>query len=327
MKTVFVTGVNGLLGTNLTQLLLEQGFSVKALVRDRQKYKGAQNPDLQLIEGDLFDDLTKIMSGVDYVIHTAAITSQNLPDILEYQSVNCNATIQLFHTALKCKVKRFIFVSTVNTLGGGSSDNPGSEDTIAGEPFNSLFYVQSKKAAEDYLLSFRTEMDTIIVNPAFMLGAFDTKPSSGKIILMGMGKRVIFYPPGGKNFVHVEDVANGIINALEKGKCGEKYILGNENLTFKEFFIKLNKVAYQKPLMIMVPKVVLIILGLIGDLLRILKIKTVLSSINMKILCLKNYYSNTKSASELGVNYQPVEKAIEDAINYFNKNKNGQYLK
>lgn len=323
MKTVFVTGVNGLLGTNLTHLLLKQGYFVKALVRDKRRYKGVQDPALHIIEGDLFDDLSKIMSGVDYVIHTAAVTSQNLPDISEYLTINCNATIQLFHTAVKCKVKRFIFVSTVNTMGSGSLDNPGSEDTPVAEPFISLFYARSKKAAEDHLLGFRTDMDTIIVNPAFMLGAFDTKPSSGKIILMGWRKRVIFYPPGGKNFVHVEDVAQGIINALGKGKSGEKYLLGNENLTFKEFFSKLNKVASQKPLMIQIPKPVLMTLGLVGDLLRLLKVRTNLSSVNMKILCLKNYYINTKSATELGVTYTPVDKSIADAINYFNKIKNG----
>ena len=317
MKTVFVTGVNGLLGTNLTLMLLKQGYFVKGLIRDRRRYKGVHNPGLQLIEGDLFDDLSKVLSNVDYVVHVAAVTGQNLPSFKDYWSINCNATTQLFHTAAKCKVKRFVFVSTANTLGNGLIGNPGNEDSPIGEPFSASYYAQSKKIAENHLLRHTQEMESIIINPTFMLGAFDTKPSSGKIILMGWRKRVIFYPPGGKNFVHVEDVAQGIINAIEKGKNGQKYLMANENLSYKDFFNKLNKIANQKPVMVKIPKTLLTSIGLIGELLRHLRIKTNLSSVNMKILCTNIYYSNNKSVAELGIKYRPVDDAIEDAINYF----------
>ncbi|PKP53588.1 MAG: dihydroflavonol 4-reductase [Bacteroidetes bacterium HGW-Bacteroidetes-1] len=321
MKTVFVTGINGLLGTNLTHLLIKEGYHVKGLIRDKKSFMGNHNSGLQLVEGELFDDLTKLLYDVDYVVHIAAITSQNLLDFTDYWKINCNATIQLFLAAAKCRVKRFVFVSTANTLGYGSIENPGNESDPVRLPFSNSFYAQSKMVAENYLLSHPQKMETIIVNPTFMLGAFDTKPSSGKIILMGWRKKVIFYPPGGKNFVHVEDVADGIIKCIEKGRNGEKYILGNENLSYEEFFKKLNHVASQRPVMVKIPETVLTGIGFFGELLKAFRIKTNLSLVNMKIICTNNYYSNNKSVAEIGIHYRPVDCAIMDALNYFKKEK------
>lgn len=320
MKRVFVTGVNGLLGTNLTHLLLSRGYFVKGLIRDKLRYEGDQSSSLQLIEGDLFGDLTKVLSDVDYVVHIAAITSQNLLDYADYWTVNANATIQLFHAAARCNVKKFVFVSTANTLGHGSNDNPGNEDEPFREPFSASLYARSKKVAEDHLLSHKHIMDMIIVNPTFMLGAYDTKPGSGRIILMGWRKKFIFYPPGGKNFVHVEDVADGIIKCFRQGRSGQRYIMANENLSYREFFKKLNVIANQKPVLIRLPRIMLLSTGIFGELVRELGIKSNLSLVNMKILCTTNYYSSKKSITELSMRYRPVDLAITDALDYF-KNK------
>ena len=317
MEKVFVTGVNGLLGTNLVHQLLHHGYRVKGLVRRKSRYKGIDSSNLQLVEGDLFDDFTKILEDVDYVVHIAAITEQNLLDKSDYEKINCNATIQLFHAAARCKVKRFVFVSSANTLGYGSMEEPGNENVPIREPFNASFYAISKKKAEDYLLNHRKKMKTIIVNPTFMIGAWDTKPSSGRIILMGWRRKVIFFPPGGKNFVHVEDVANGIIRCMETRRVGEKYILANENLSYREFFRKVNVIAIQNPVMIRIPEFILLGIGLLGELLRGLRIKTSLGIVNMRILCTKNYYSNEKSVKEIGMKYRSVDLAIKDALHYF----------
>jgi nucleoside-diphosphate-sugar epimerase len=321
MKKIFVTGINGLLGTNLTKDLLESGFIVKGLLRDITRYKGITHKNLELIQGNLFGDLTKTLDDIDCVIHIAAETRQNLTNYQHYKNINYNATVQLFHTAIRCKVKKFIFVSTVNTLGYGSLNAPGNEQSTIKPPFTNSFYAKSKLEAENHLLNLKDKIDVTIINPTFMLGAYDTKPSSGKIIMMGWPKKVIFYPPGGKNFVHVKDVSRGIINSLEKSINGERYIMANENLTYKEFFKRLNIITKQKPLMIKVPKPLLLIVGYLGDVLRLFKIKTSLSSTNMKILCINNYYSNKKSINHLNVAYQPIDNAITDAVNYFKETK------
>ncbi|MBP0905026.1 NAD-dependent epimerase/dehydratase family protein [Mariniflexile gromovii] len=318
MEKIFVTGVNGLLGTNLSVDLLENGYVVKGFLRDKSKFQGQNHPNLELIEGNLFDDLTPILKGVDTVIHIAAETSQNITNYMDYWKINCNLTNQILTSSIQCKVKTFVFVSTANTLGYGTINDLGTEIKEIKSPFKFSFYAKSKLDAENDLLKKKDNIKLIIINPTFMLGPFDTKPSSGKIIFMGWKKKIIFFPPGGKNFVYVKDVSKGIISSLHNGKSGEKYLIANENLSFKDFFKKLNHLENQNSLMIKIPRKILIGIGYLGDILRLCKIKTNISSINMKILCIDNFYDNKKSILELKLKYTSVDYAIKDAIKYFN---------
>lgn len=320
MKKVCVTGATGLLGTNVILKLLQNGYSVTALVRQKSSWLGEENENLKLVEADLLCDISVYLTDMDCIIHVAAETRQNLIRYDEYRKVNYEAVVNLFTHAELMGVKKFLFVSTANTLGFGNSAFRGSEKAPQIYPFTHSLYAQSKLEAEEYLLKNSKNTDVIIVNPTFMIGAYDSKPSSGKIIFWVWKKKLIFYPKGGKNFVHVEDAANGVVNAVEKGKNGEKYLLANENLSYREFFKKVNRITRQNPIMIPIPNKLLSFLGLIGDVLRKFKIKTDLSSSNMKALQISNYYSNQKSIEELGVQYQPIDKAIEDAVQYFNEN-------
>ncbi|MCV9928564.1 NAD-dependent epimerase/dehydratase family protein [Flavobacterium sp. LS1R49] len=321
MKKVFVTGINGLLGANLIESLLSNGFFVKGLIRDKAKFKGKNHANLQIHQGNLFNDLTPLLSDIDFVIHIAAETSQDLIQYTDYQKINYNATVQLFNAAVYCNVKKFVFVSTANTLGYGSLNDLGNEQKEIKLPFTNSFYAKSKLEAEEYLLQNKDKIEVLIINPTFMIGAYDSKPSSGKIILMGWKKKIIFYPAGGKNFVHVKDVSSGIIKSLEKGKNGEKYLLANKNLSYLEFFTKLNFITDQNPIMIRIPRPILIASGYLGDFIRLFKIKTSISSTNMKALCINNFYSNEKSINELEIKYQHTEVAINDAVKYFEKKK------
>ncbi|QWT86564.1 NAD-dependent epimerase/dehydratase family protein [Chryseobacterium sp. PCH239] len=320
MKKVCVTGATGLLGTNVILKLLQNGYSVTALVRQKSSWLGEENENLKLVEADLLCDISVYLTDMDCIIHLAAETRQNLIRYDEYRKVNYEAVVNLFTHAELMGVKKFLFVSTANTLRFGNTAFLGSEKASQIYPFTHSLYAQSKLEAEEYLLKNSKNTDVIIVNPTFMIGAYDSKPSSGKIIFWVWKKKLIFYPKGGKNFVHVEDAANGIVNAVEKGKNGEKYLLANENLSYREFFKKVNRITRQNPIMIPIPNKLLSFLGLIGDVLRKFKIKTDLSSSNMKALQISNYYSNQKSIEELGVQYQPIDKAIEDAVQYFIEN-------
>ena len=317
MKRAFVTGISGLLGANLAIDLVQSGYHVRGLVRDRSKLKVASHQNMEIIEGGLDSDLSDALRGVDILIHVAAETRQNLFRYSDYLKVNYEATVNLFNEAVRMGVKKFVFVSTANTMGFGSLDDPGNEDKEARFPFKASFYAKSKLEAENYVLKHKDKIETLVVNPTFMLGPHDSKPSSGKIILMGWKKRFVLCPPGGKNFVHVKDVSSGIIKAISKGRNGEKYLLANENLSYVEFFKKLNRIANQDPILIRIPKPMLMVGGYVGDLLRMLRIRTSLSSTNMKILCVNNFYSNAKSKTELELEYRPVELSIRDALDYF----------
>ncbi len=322
MKTVFLTGISGLLGTNLAIDLLDRGYFVKGLVRNKSRYHGGVHKNLKLIESSIFDDLSPFCRNCDYIVHAAAETRQNLSRYSDYRKINFEATVNLFNIAVKCHIEKFVFVSTANTLGYGTHDKPGTEQIGMKFPFSASFYARSKREAEDFLLKNNHQTKVIIVHPTFMLGAFDSKPSSGKIIRMLWGKKFVFYPPGGKNFVHVRDVSEGIIRILEKGSNGEKYLLANENLSYLHFFQKLNHILDQHTVLLRIPGATLTALGYLGDFLRSLHIRTNLSSVNMKSLCVSNFYSNTKSVRELEMEYRALDKAIEDAVRYFNQHSN-----
>jgi len=318
MKTVFLTGISGLLGTNLARDLLNEGYMVRGLVRKISSYKGITRPCLSLIEGDLFSDLTAGMQNVDVVIHAAAETRQDLIRYSDYYKVNCTGTILLYQTAVLCMVKKFIFISTVNTLGYGSKESPGNESLPVKSPFDKSLYAKSKLEAESYLLGCNHATEVMIINPAFIIGGTCLRSGSSKIIFMGWRKRIVFYPPGGKNFVHVGDVAQAVLRCVSKGRNREKYVIAGENLSYREFFRKLKSIARQRTLLVRLPVPVLKVMGYAGDMIRYFGVKSGMSSFNMRILCVENFYSNHKSENELGVKYTPVDSAISDTIRFLN---------
>lgn len=322
MKHIFITGISGLLGTNLAHHLLEQGYKVTGLVRKTSSYKGKAHANLKLIEGELFGNFLPIFKQMDAIVHVAAATTQNITKYGYYHKINCESTIQLFQAARLSDVQKFVFVSTANTIGNGPLYNPGHEERAASYPYSESLYAKSKREAESYLLSSKTEMDISIVNPTFMLGAFDSKPSSGKIITRALQKRLVLYPPGGKNFVNVKDVCIAIEKCLTNSAKRQQFVIANANLSYKQFYQKLNTITHQERKLIEIPKTALKFAGIIGDLLRFFKVQTQLSSVNMKMLYAHNYYSNKKSVQELNTTYRPIETAIIDAVDYFNQNQN-----
>ncbi|MDT0645080.1 NAD-dependent epimerase/dehydratase family protein [Zunongwangia sp. F260] len=319
---LLITGANGLLATNTIKHFLELGHSVKGLLRSKEKFLLPPHKNLELVQGDITDvsAVENAVNGCDAVIHIAALTSPDLPNYDSYYKVNVLGSENLVNSAIKHQLKRFIYVSSANTMGFGTLESPGTEKTPLKPPFTESLYAKSKLEGQEKLLSYADKINVITVNPTFMLGPYDGKPSSGEIILMGYGKKFIFYPPGGKNFVDVRDVALGISAALEKGKNRETYLLAGENLSYQEFFTKIVQRSETKTVMIKVPTQLLLVAGYGGDFIRKMAIKTSVSSANMKILSVKNYYSAKKAEEELGVHFQPIDQAIDNAIAWFQKN-------
>ena len=164
-------------------------------------------------------------------------------------------------------------------------------------------------------------MQVLVLNPSFILGPYDAGPGSGRIILMGYNKRFVFCPPGGKNFVNAKDIARAIGAAIEQGKNGESYLVTHENLSYKEFFSRLAQKNEQETNIYEIPSFLLLSAGKLGDLLRFFGIKTAISSVNMKILCVKNFYSNTKVREELNVDFASIDFGIKEAVKWFKKKK------
>ena len=319
MKKVFITGISGLLGTNLALRLLEENYQVVGLVRKLSSYKAETHRNLRLIEAGLFSDLTPYLTDIDYVVHIAAETNQSYHDYIRYRKINADATVQLFQAAVKCGVKRFIFISTANTIGFGTAEKPGTEDLPVCYINMKSSYAQSKAEAENYLMQQKAATDIIILNPGFMLGAHDSKPSSGRVIKMALNRKIVFCTSGGKNFVNVKDVVQAIISSFEKGKPGNRYYIGSQNIEFTEFYKKMFRITGQSSMLIKLPKTFLLFAGKIGDLFRKLRMNTAVNSANMLMITMQQHYSNEKSVKELSMHYSPIEDGIKEAVEYFSK--------
>ena len=323
MKCVFVTGANGLLGTNLVLLLLRQGYKVKAFVRKRERFIHFQHNNLIISEGDILDRqlLKKEIGPCQYVVHVAAVTDQDLLSLNDYRQINVQGTKNILDTCREQKVKKLVYIGTANTFGYGNLLKPGHEGLAMKNPFTKSLYAISKMEAQRLIDNSAKTINITTISPTFMLGAYDTKPSSGELILKALNKKVIFCPSGGKNFVHVKDVAKAVIKGLELKTSGENFIVANENMCYKTFFSKAARLNKQGSLLIVIPDFLLRAAGEAGEIFRRFGIKTRLSRANTKILTIKNYYTNSKAVSRLNLSFTPVDEAIRDAIDWFKKQK------
>lgn len=305
-----------MLGTNTIIELLERGYSVRGMVR-RPGAIPVSMPGLEEFSGQITrqEDVAAAAEGCHIIIHIAANTSQHAQPYADYAAVNVSGTRHVLHAAERCGISRVVLVSSANTLGHGSLKDPGNEKKGMQPPFTRSAYALSKREAEEVSMQFPGEI--ITVNPSFLLGSYDTKPSSGKIILRGYHKKIIMVPPGGKNFIHVKDAAKAICDAARFGKDKERYLLVNENMSYRRFYKLLNQVTGNQGWIVTIPACVLLTIGVMGSTLSRMGIKTSLHYNNMRILCAKNYYSNNKAVRELNLTLTPLSTAIEDAVNWF----------
>jgi len=321
---VLVTGANGLLGHNVVFELLKQQYSVRILVRSTKNIH-FDLEKIEVFEGNFTDykTLKQAASRCGAIIHIAAVTATNLLHYEDYRKINVDGSALLIKVANELNINRLVYVSTANTIGFGTERKLADESFNIEFPFSESFYAQSKVASEQLFIeaSDKPNKHIVIINPTFMIGAFDTKPSSGKLILMGYKKRLMFAPKGGKNFVAVEAVAVSICNALVGGQNGERYLASGINLSFKEFYSLQMQVENYSQHIFELPSFILILTGKVGDLIRFLGIKTELCSMNLKQLMIREYYSNTKAKSELTLPETNIKIAIKEAIDWFKDHK------
>jgi dihydroflavonol-4-reductase len=323
---ILVTGANGFLGANLVRELLNRGQTVKAFVRPSADLSALENVECNIYRGDILstEDLSRALEDCEAVIHAAGTTSVKPGLFDHFRKINVDATENVIQVALRQGNKRMVYVGTANAFAPGPREAPGDEKS----PFPFLHlndgYVNSKYMAQQCVLSnvAKNDLNAVIVNPTFMIGRYDSKPSSGKIVLIGLRKGIQWYPPGGKNFVHVTDVAKGIYHALVSGKKGQCYLLAGENLSYKEFFQKLNKVVERKPIQIMIPQFLVYLTGGAGEIWNsVSNHKVVLNLTNAKLLCLDNYYAGGKAHHEFNLTTTPILVAIEECLEWFKSKK------
>jgi dihydroflavonol-4-reductase len=319
---VLVTGANGFLSGHIINELLKCGYSVRAMMRTGAKAPALTGLDVEVVYGNITDKsaIEKAVAGCEIVIHAAADTNQSYRKIEDYYPANIHATANIIEAMSGSEGKKLIFVSTANTMGFGTLANPGNEDKPASPLFLKSGYAKSKFIAQILVIEAvkNQKIDAVVVNPTFMIGPFDYNPKSGKIFTMILGKKIVFYPPGGKNFVDVRDAAKGIVNAINFGKSGECYLIAGENLSFLDFFLKTKLLAKQKTRLVPIPGKILELAGIFGSMLRYFGITTDLNFTNARILATNNYFDNSKAVNQLGLPCSGTDKTINDYLEWKN---------
>ena len=315
---ILITGITGLLGNNTARILQSQGHALRGLSRSISSVAALEGLDVEMIAGDILnpEDVRRAVQGCQAVIHAAAETRQ-WPTALRYYEGNVTGTKNVLEAAERAGVGRLVHVSTVNLFLRGTKERPGTEEREFEGGKRTPGYVRSKILSQRLVLDAARagRLPALVVNPSFMLGPYDHKPSSGRLILAAYKKRIVPVPPGGRNFIHAGDAAATVVNALTRGAVGECYILANENLTYREFFAILADVTKTAGLKIPVPASVLKTFGALSGFLA--PSRTPLDSANAAWLCAGHYYSAAKAVRDLGLPQRPVKTAIAEAIDWF----------
>ncbi|HCC69670.1 MAG TPA: hypothetical protein DEQ09_00740 [Bacteroidales bacterium] len=321
---VLVTGANGLLGSNIVRELLNRGIHARALVRSNANHLSLKGCKPEYFYGNITspDDVIKASEGCNYIIHTAAITDQTLPRLKNYLEVNVNGTDNVVKATLKNNISRLIYISSTNSIGYGNIEKPGTEDLPAMKPYTDSFYAVSKSRAEQKVINAINEygLQAVILNPSFMIGPYDSKPSSGKLLLIGYRDKIVFITHGGRNIVPVEDVAVAACNALKKGRPGQKYLLTNSNLSYKEFYDIVDEITGFKRIKIIIPSWLVRGTGLLGSLATYTGKPVLLNYNNARILTVRNFYSAQKAVKELDFPQSDIRIAISKALGWFREN-------
>jgi len=320
---ILVTGADGLLGSNLVRELLKRGHKLKVLVQANRQTVTLNGLDLEKVEGDLlqYQSLEKAAQGVEAIFHVAANTSIWPSRDEMVNKVNIEGTQNIIKLAKTLDLKKLIYVGTANSFSFGSKENPGKESTeyICGK--YGLDYMDSKYQAHQLVIeAVEDGLRAVVVNPTFMLGPYDSIPSSGAMIMAVYQQKVPGFSPGGKNYICAKDAAVGIANALEKGRIGESYIIGNVNLSYGEAFAKIANVLGVPAPKIKMPKWAVLAYGRIGTIVSSITNKKPIVSYPMaKIACDDHYFSAEKAVRELDLPQSPIEEGIKECFDWLNE--------
>lgn len=296
---VLLLGATGLLGHNVLQRLMAEGHEVVALVRRANGIR-LQQGGWQMIVGSPLDYevLAKSAEGCDAIVNCAGCTDMSLRRYEDFLPVNRDLCRMLVRLMDEQGIGTLVHTSTVDALNGVRS-----------------FYADSKREGEQMILEAAKEgRHVVAINPGFMLGPWDVKPSSGRMLLAAYRKPLMFTPKGGKAFVHVRDVAQAIVNALTRGENGVRYIAvnGQSCLSIRELYEIQAKVCGYRQKVFLAPNWLLLTAGRVGDVLRWMGVKTQVSTCNIKQLLVREYYDSSRAISDLGMPQTSIEEAIKE---------------
>jgi dihydroflavonol-4-reductase len=322
----FLTGATGFVGSHVARALAENGADLRLLVRSSSNLKNIDNLKADLVTGDLRDpaSLEKGIAGCDVVFHVAADYRLWVRDPDEMYRANVEGTRAILEAARKANIRRVVYTSSVATMGFTSNGQPADEQSAVSLANMIGPYKRSKFMAEQVAIeATRSGQDVVIVNPTTPVGERDIKPTpTGRIVIDFLKKKFPAYVDTGLNLVDVRECALGHVAALEKGRCGERYILGGENLTLKQILDKLAAITGLPSPKIRVPYVLALATGVVDELvtgrLRGREPRATIDAVRMGRK--KMFASSAKAERELGWKVVAVDAALRRAVEWFRHN-------
>ena len=322
---VFVTGATGFIGASLVRELLRDGWTVRALARPGADLRNLQGLDVEICTGDLRDpdSLIRGMDGCERLFHAAADYRLWTRDPAAMYASNVDGTRNILEAALKVGISRVVYTSSVGTLGNPGDGTPGTESTPVTLADMVGHYKKSKFLAEREAESFIPRgLPLVIVNPSTPVGPLDVKPTpTGKIIVDFLNRKMPAFLDTGLNIIDVEDCARGHILAAEKGRIGEKYILGNENLTLRQIFALLEELAGLPAPRFRLPHTPILLAAYLNEgLSRLTGKEPLIPLAGVQMAKKFMYFDSRKAVRELGLPQRPAREALARAVAWFRTN-------
>jgi dihydroflavonol-4-reductase len=317
-----VTGATGFVGAAVARALGGAGWQVRVLVRSGSDRGNLQQLAAEVVEGDLTDSgsLERALADCEGLFHVAADYRLGARDPEPLYRTNVEGTRNILQAARTAGVARIVYTSSVATIGIPSDGSPGDERTPAALSSMIGHYKRSKYLAEEVARdAARAGMSVVIVNPSTPVGPGDIKPTpTGQLVLDAAAGRMPAYVDTGLNIVHVDDVAAGHLLAFERGRVGERYILGGEDMTLQMILTQIAQLVGRKPPRIRLPYAAVLPIAYLAE--GFAKVsgrsgRVTLEGVRMSRK--RMFFSSGKAVSELGYRWRPPLEAFADAVRWF----------
>jgi dihydroflavonol-4-reductase len=317
-----LTGATGFVGSAVARALTDRGHRLRLLVRHGSNRHNLGGLTAETIEGDLRDpvSLTRAVEGCRYLFHVAADYRIWVPDPAAMIAANVDGTVALMRAAQAVGVERIVYCSSVAALGLTKNGSPADETTPVSEADVVGVYKLSKYRAEQAVLDMvrQVSLPAVIVNPATPVGPRDIKPTpTGRMILDAAAGRMPGYLDTGLCIVHVDDVAMGHLLALDRGRPGERYILGGENLMLADVLSLVDEATGKRRRRVRLSEAVVWPVAVLNEGVARLGIPPIVTRDHLRMARKKMFFSSAKAVRELGFEARPARQAIADAVAWF----------
>jgi dihydroflavonol-4-reductase len=319
---VLITGASGFVGSAVARKLVEAGFPVRALMRQSSPDFHLAGLGLEIAHGDLRDaaSIRRAMRGVNWLFHVAADYRLWARDPSELTESNVAGTATIMDEAMRAGVERVVYTSSVATLGPRTDGQPADESAPLAEEQAIGAYKRSKIAAERLVSSMvERGLPAIIVNPSTPVGPRDVRPTpTGRIVIEAASGRIPAFVDTGLNMVHVDDVADGHLAAIQRGRIGERYILGGQNAPLSEILGNIAKETGRRPPRLRIPRAMVTPLAMLSEAnARRTGREPFITRDGLRMSKTRMFFTAAKAERELGFRARPYAEGICDALNWF----------